>query len=496
MLPTTPRLIGYLLIFVLVTVAAYAAYSFYLSDFPPNFLLINTFIFLAVFRFIQFSPVGLRNPFIILRYQVDTLDLLYVIFNFGYWFLFWWGMSLLASISAETLAVSIFAFVMITQPIAVKLGKRDPISMRFCITALIALFTMALAAVLIKLNMNAVELLSFIAFVMGQPTQLPIWYNPQLLSEQILIVGLACIIAAVLCEALGDFAVARKNFRSGSSLGRKINAIYEFKTRAQNIDNLIRNETPELLIIHTQKSVKSQISKMSERILEEEEELVRLRRDWEDGVLDYLAESEFLKLCSAVAHTIEKMRSFMGSMQQDLEKLIDLDCHSKYSERRSRQNIKDKYWTYIYDYNNKDFGEIYHSNDEKREAEARLDLLAVVGLILSFFVFLASYNPNALPVVNDWWATIISLLLLGAGGGLVRALAIVPINNIKGPYEDLVPPAFAIRPIFLSLVLLYGNASLELSWFVGALLLVLIAIRGWDIATTKIRDYKQEREGE
>lgn len=498
-MPTTPKLIGYLSIFVLVTVAAYAAYSFYLSDFPPNFLLLNTFIFLALFRSIQFSPFGLRNPLSIIRYQVDSLDLLYVISNFGYWFLFWWGMSLLASISAETLAVSIFAFVMITQPMAVKFGKRAPISIRFCISGIIALFTMALAAMLIKLNMDEVDMLSFIAFAMGQPTELPIWYNPQLLSEQILIVGLTCLLAALLCEALGDFAVARKNFRSGSSLGRKINAIYEFKTRAKDINNIIHKETLNLLIIYTKKAVSAQISKVKERILEEEEELSQLRRDWDKGFLNHFMESEYLNLCSAVARTIEQMTSVVTSMLQDLDDLSNLDDQPKHHEARVRQEIRDKYWSYIYDYNNKDFGEIYHNANEEREAEARLDLLAVIGVSLSVFVFLASFNPEDLPVVNGWWATIISLVLLGAGGGLVRALAIIPINNIEGPYEELVPPTFAIRPILLSLVLLLvdpdarnGNASLEWSWVAGAVLLVLVAFMGWDVAIRKIREYKQK----
>lgn len=491
--------IFYLLVFVIATTIGYVAYIEYLTAFSPEVLVLNTFVFLLILRLVNFqNGIGFRNPLKSFRYVIDGQSLKYAIFNFGYWLLFWRGIAYLAEADSSAVSISILAITTLSAPLAAKLAKAEKIGVRYIFFAIFVLFLVATSATLLRTDPTMQDFISALQFLSSDRE----WQFPFELNSS-LIAGVVCLLAAIFCEAVADYATVRQDFQSRSSAGDRLNRILEVGELAQRADAMLRTAELPKLLDDLDNLYKSECTELEVRLADIDSELKELEDQQSGRGEASLTSAEFGELYS---NLLKVSLQSQAEVEEFANKRSQLEGwrqrHPEHSKRQSaacRADLIKSHWSCAYDLCEVQFDKVGFG-DKRQSVEVRYDLMAVVGFVLSFVFVVANSNSTLVPDFEDGVTILIALSVLGLAGSAARAFAIIPINGMEGPYDELVPPCYAIRPIVLALALSFWSGGIatflqdkNAGWYIGASLLVIVTGFSLDNAVRKILAYKENK---
>jgi hypothetical protein len=447
-----------LFFFGVFTSIGYLLYGIFLSGVQATVLTFNSFAWLFIIQCFKFegASVRFRWPFRSISVVLPSHLVGFAACQFAYWFLFWYGAASLrgaASTNFAPLALGFLSLNTLATPLAMHFARRDQMS-RYSVWPFIGLSVpLALGIVLIEADMTWHDFSARLNFLDGiDANSVAVDFS----SPAMLVI--ACILLAVIAEAVGDFLLTRRDIMKGVSKKKFVEQFDEAAYIGREADSFAKTcNLPDLfaLLIDACRDKFEAIEAELRNIAAKQKRsgdspVAAIRRDTEARFQVLLKEAND-RFDIALQRLLE-VESFEEEFAQATPDQARM--------RVIRQTIVRDYYEELYEYVENRRADQWTRRMKEDVEEAAVDLMAILGLFLSSLLLLvdATRAGSLFKLFPGSWQAVVILCLLGLTGSSARPLFLLPL--LKRHAEALIPPIYAVRPLIY-----FGLGWLLLKYF-------------------------------
>ncbi|MEL7106282.1 MAG: hypothetical protein AAGM21_10205 [Pseudomonadota bacterium] len=525
-----------LVLFASFTCVGYVVLEAFLRGYPASLLLFNTFLWLLVFRCVDFSAlVGasgasgpgkvFRSPFFSLVRFTDLFGVAYCLCIFGYWYLFWYGISLLpAGTNASGSAIAILSLSAVVLPVAAHFARPKSQRTGSLFPFVFVGLGLAVSIALMELNTDATDLSTALADLqrvangwlagdmkdtspadtgtsdqnivrMGLPAALP---------------GMVCLALALLLEAIGDYLDVRRNSTPGRRTAKQVSEV-AYKNAAIYLARQKFEEAPTAWLATIDTDYENEAKRLEEEI-----------QDLRGSLISELENDSGHKRVRAGNQTLAYLEQQKQKIEAEYARsknaltalgVVNQDILTRRARRGYLKDLLHASWNNVHKYCVENEGQELERLARDYTKKSGYDLVAVAGMILSVFVVIADPSTWKMTLSESSIGVIAACALLGILGSSARMVFVAPILEGDETASAFVPPIYAVRPILLfalswlmldffgleklaiaspyfELTSSYSNA-LTAGWIIGAAMAFVLSIVAMMMAIARYKAYKK-----
>jgi len=265
----------------------------------------------------------------------------------------------------------------------------------------------------------------------------------------------SCFIAAIICEAIGDYFNIRRENIEKTEYGTTLNEVYVTAARIAVLRKKIKNRDTmdEWVNFATNES---QIELKNEENLRNEA-LSSIGNANQVTPTDHRLMGRLGDNYKAICDRITRVEIELEFFRNISEKIKNYGASliDKRERKRILSYIQSKHWAKALAKVSAEEAAEISSCSKRFASNAADDLLAVIGLYVSILALIASPNDTGLTWGWAFFGQLIALIMVGALGSTARVKFINPLVRADRAVLEVVPPIYAVRPIVLWFIMFF-----------------------------------------